>query len=119
MAKRTTLIFEDEALLRGIKEQAILEKVSMNQYILDLIKADLREKVGGKIVKNFSDGTSEETEMWSMYDAHNEFNDCLKRITEPSFTEDGLTPSKVLESVELFEKGKKVGSIPPSGLDFN
>lgn len=115
MAKRTTLLFEDEALLRGIKEQAILEKSSMNQYILDLIKEDLRNKVGAKVIKKYSDGTTEEMEMWSMYDASNEFNDCVRRITEPSFTENGVYPTKILESVELYEKDKKVGEAPSSG----
>ena len=110
MAKRTSLVFEDENLLRGVREQAIVAGTTMNQYIQDLIRDDLRDKVGCKIVKHYSDGTTDETDLWSKYDATNEAYKCQQLINEPSFTEDGQTPLlRRLESWELYEKGEKIG----------
>ena len=114
MAKKATLVFDDESLLRGVREQAILENKSMSQYIQDLIRDDLRQKVGCKIVKRYTDGTTEETEMWSLYEAGNTFTDAVNQIRNPMFTEDGQTATKILDSIEVYEKGEKVAESPNS-----
>ena len=108
--KKATLVFDDDGLLLGVREQAILEGKTMSQYIQDLIRDDLREKVGCKIVKRYTDGSIDEMEMWSMYDASNVFSDGVNQIQNPSFTNDGQSTTKILESIEVYEKGKRVAS---------
>ena len=108
MAKRTSLVFDDEGLLRGVKEQAILQGVPMNQYIQDLIRADLREKVGCRLVKIYDDGTREENDLWSRYDAVNAVHECQQQRANPSFTLDGQTLAPRLIDWKLYEKGELV-----------
>ena len=111
MAKRTSLVFEDENLLRGVREQAIMAKIPMNQYIQDLIREDLRKKVGCKLIKIYDDGSREESELWSRYDAANAIKDCVNQMKNPAFTLDGQTAvTKRLADWEMWEHDELIAS---------
>ena len=102
-----TISFSDRRLFEGMKNAAIEQSIGVGEYVMELIKADLVERCGYKIVEHFDDGTSlETTDIYSKAD----LDECIAYV-------EGIHSSGIeiydngviITGYEVYEKGILIG----------
>lgn len=82
------MVFEDESLLMGLREQAINSDKTMAEYVQDLIRQDLRRKVGYKLTVTYEDGTTTTEDLWTIVSVKSMQSILGKVIDDPSLYDD-------------------------------